>query len=105
MSNSIPPLGQPSLPETASNPAGGQAVPPVAPAAAAQAAQAAQTDQVTLSPAAQSGSNLFAAAQTASGVDQATVASIRAQLANGTYDVSPENLAQAIAAVLKETKP
>ena len=100
MSNTIRPITQPNMPETpGSQPSisGGAASPP-------QAAPA-QTDSVTLSQAAQSGAALLNSAQGAPGIDQNAVASIRAQLANGSYNVSPENLAQAIATVLKETKP
>lgn len=105
MSNTIPPFRQPDLPETTSGQAGGPAGPPAAgsPASTPEAATA-QADSVTLSAAAQSGSKLLSAAQNASGIDQTAVAAIRAQLANGSYNVSPENLAQAIATVLKETK-
>jgi flagellar biosynthesis anti-sigma factor FlgM len=63
-----------------------------------------QADSVTLSAAAQSSAQLLNAAQNATGIDHAAVASIRAQLAAGSYNISPENLAQAIATVLKETK-
>jgi flagellar biosynthesis anti-sigma factor FlgM len=99
MSNSIQPFSQPSVPDTQ---AGATSVPAAASAPAAQ--PEAQTDSVTLSQAAQSGAALFAAAQNSTGIDQNAVANIRAKLADGSYDVSPENLAQAIATVLKETK-
>lgn len=100
MSNSIQPFSQPSVPDTQTAPSSVPAAAPAQPAAAEQA----QTDSVTLSQAAQSGAALFAAAQNSTGIDQNAVANIRAKLANGSYDVSPENLAQAIATVLKETK-
>jgi len=100
MSNTIPPFSQPNLPETAS----GQTGVPATATPAPQSSAAPQTDSVTLSAAAQSGAQLLAAAQNATGIDHAAVANIRAQLANGSYNVSPENLAQAIATVLKETK-
>jgi flagellar biosynthesis anti-sigma factor FlgM len=100
MSNTIPPFSQPNLPETAS----GQAGIPAAVTPSPPPGTAPQADSVTLSAAAQSGAQLLAAAQTATGIDHAAVASIRAQLADGSYNVSPENLAQAIATVLKETK-
>jgi flagellar biosynthesis anti-sigma factor FlgM len=103
MSNTIPPFRQPNVPETASGQAGGQASVAAA-ATPPAAAPAAQSDSVTLSAAAQSSAQLLSAAQNSTGIDQASVASIRAQLASGTYNVSPENLAQAIATVLKETK-
>jgi flagellar biosynthesis anti-sigma factor FlgM len=99
MSNTIPPYRQPALPD----PAAGQTATPPAPPAAPAAAAAPQAESVTLSPAAQSGAALFAAAASATGIDAQAVATIRGQLANGSYDVSPEDLAQAIATVLKET--
>jgi flagellar biosynthesis anti-sigma factor FlgM len=100
MSNTIPPFRQASLPDNAT---GQTAVPAAAPAP--EPAAPPQTDSVTLSPAAQSGAQLLTAAQEDSGINQEAVAAIRAQLAEGSYNVSPENLAQAIATVLKETKP
>lgn len=99
MSNTIPPFREAPLPDTAT----GQASVPAA-AQSTPAAATAQTDSVTLSAAAQSGAQLLTAAQNASGINHEAVAAIRAQLANGSYNVSPENLAQAIATVLKETK-
>ncbi|WP_297494894.1 flagellar biosynthesis anti-sigma factor FlgM [Acidocella sp.] len=106
MSNTIPPFRQPSLPDAqpsqTANPMAGQATPLLAGQPASAAAP--QTDSVTLSAAAQSGAQVLAAAQGAAGIDKAAVANIRAQLANGSYNVSPENLAQAIATVLKESK-
>lgn len=99
MSNTIPPFRQTALPETATGQTGTSA-----PAQAAPSTATPQTDSVTLSAAAQSGAQLLTAAQNAPGINQQAVASIRAQLANGSYNVSPENLAQAIATVLKETK-
>lgn len=99
MSNTIPPFRQTPLADTAT----GQASVPAA-AQTPEAPAAPQTDSVTLSAAAQSGAQLLTAAQNASGINHEAVAAIRAQLANGSYNVSPENLAQAIATVLKETK-
>ena len=108
MSNTIPPFRQPALPETASSQnggqIGGQASVPVQAQPTPQTAATPQQDSVTLSAAAQSGAQLLSAAQDASGIDHTAVANIRAQLANGSYNVSPEDLAQAIATVLKETK-
>ncbi|EKM99681.1 MULTISPECIES: flagellar biosynthesis anti-sigma factor FlgM [Acidocella] len=73
------------------------------PATAAASPQTAQTDSVTLSEAAQTGTALLTAARTSSGIDQTNVTAIRQALANGTYNVSPETLAQAISTVLNET--
>lgn len=72
-------------------------------AAATTSPQTVQTDSVTLSEAAQTGTALLTAARTSSGIDQANVTAIRQALANGTYNVSPETLAQAISTVLNET--
>ena len=67
------------------------------------AGQAAQTDSVTLSAAAQTSAALVGAARNATGVNQPNVSAIKAALANGSYNVSPETLAQAISNVLSET--
>jgi negative regulator of flagellin synthesis FlgM len=67
-------------------------------------AVAPQTDSVTLSNAAQASTALLAAARGASGIDQPNVAAIKSALANGSYNVSPETLAQAISTVLRETQ-
>lgn len=101
MSNTIPPFRQ--APVTSDTSTGQASVP--AAAVTPTPAAAVQTDSVTLSPAAQSGAQLLSAAQDSAGINHEAVAAIRAQLANGSYNVSPENLAQAIATVLKETKP
>lgn len=63
-----------------------------------------KTDSVTLSAAAQTNAALVKSAQEADGVDHNTVASIKAALANGSYNVSPDDLAQAISTVLEETR-
>jgi flagellar biosynthesis anti-sigma factor FlgM len=99
MSNTIPPFRQTPVTDTATGQSSLAAATQPTPAA-----PAAQTDSVTLSPAAQSGAQLLTAAQNASGINHEAVAAIRAQLADGSYNVPPENLAQAIATVLKETK-
>lgn len=68
----------------------------------------AETDEgvesVTLSAAAQANTALVGAARSAKGVDQAHVNAIKQALANGTYNVSPEDLAGAISSVLSETR-
>jgi len=96
MSNSISPLGTGSLPETVTNQV------PAKPATTTTEASA-PSESVTLSAAAQASTQLLSSARAASGVDAQTVAAIKAQIANGTYNVAPEDLAQAIATVLKET--
>lgn len=100
MSNSITPFTSGTLPETAPPATPGPADASRAPASPQAAAQ---SETVTLSAAAQASTQLLASARTAGGIDNQAVASIRAQIANGSYNVSPENLAQAIASVLKET--
>lgn len=62
-----------------------------------------QTEAVTLSDAAQITTKLFSAAQQSDGIDAATVARIRNALGSGNYNVAPEDLAQAMATVLKAT--
>lgn len=104
MSNTIPPFRQTPVPDTATAQTSVPSATQGLAQSAAQSAAPAQTDSVTLSAAAQSGARLLTAAQSATGIDHAAVATIRAQLAAGSYNVSPENLAQAIATVLKETK-
>jgi flagellar biosynthesis anti-sigma factor FlgM len=100
MSNTIPPFSQTQTPEPMGEQGG-----PVAPSKPNKGSGTAspQTEAVTLSEAAQTGTQLFAAASESNGVDQASVEQIRGALASGNYNVSPDDLAQAIATVLKET--
>jgi negative regulator of flagellin synthesis FlgM len=99
MTNTIPPLAQSPLPVETTAPQ------PAPPAAASVAASApAQTDSVTLSAAAQTSTQLLGAARAADGINHTAVAQIRSALQAGTYSVTPENLAQAIATVLKGSK-
>lgn len=69
-----------------------------------QAEADAGMESVTLSAAAQANTALVGAARNAKGVDQAHVNAIKAALANGSYNVSPEDLAGAISSVLSETR-
>ncbi len=113
MSPAIPPLSSPALPEAANGPgssaanaaSAASAKGNTASASAGSAASTAQTDSVSLSAAARTSTQLLNAARNAQGVDQATVSKIRTALANGQYNVAPEDLAHAIATVLKDTKP
>jgi flagellar biosynthesis anti-sigma factor FlgM len=99
MSNIIPPFSTATLTESSAAPAN-----PAAPKAAPSANSAAsQSEEVTLSASAQATTQLLDAARQSDGIDQAAVAGIRAALASGSYNVAPEDLAQAIATVLKET--
>lgn len=61
-------------------------------------------ESVTLSAAAQTNATLVNSARDANGIDQAHVSAIKEALANGTYNVSPEDLATAISSVLSETR-
>ncbi len=97
MTNRISPLSSLPVTDAASG------TPPAAKPQAAAPAQTAQTDSVTLSPAAQASTALLSAAQGSGGVDQSHVSAIKAALANGSYNVSPEDLAHAISTVLSET--
>ena len=99
MSNLIPPLSTPLAPDAGAAPPN-PAAPKPAPASYSAAAQ---SEAVTISPAAQATTQLLDAARQSDGVDQAAVSSIRSALAAGSYNVAPEDLAQAIATVLKET--
>jgi flagellar biosynthesis anti-sigma factor FlgM len=71
--------------------------------AAAESAASGESEAVTLSPNAQAAAQLLAAAQASDGIDTKTVSSLKTALQNGSYNVAPEDLAQAIATVLKET--
>ena len=77
--------------------------PPAAKPQACSATQTEQADSVTLSAAAQTSAALVTAARGGTGVNQPHVNAIKAALANGSYNVTPENLAQAISTVLSET--
>ncbi len=100
MTNTISPFSQ--TPPSA-EPAGGAV--PVRPAGvpAGGTADASESEAVTLSAAAQTTTQLLSAARDADGVNQNAVQQIRSALAAGTYNVAPEDLAQAIATVLKES--
>jgi flagellar biosynthesis anti-sigma factor FlgM len=98
MTNSISPVSPTPLPPDA------PAVIPGTPGKATTSdAAPPPSEAVTLSAAAQTSTQLLTAARDSSGINQAAVAQIRAAIANGTYNVAPEDLAQAIATVLKET--
>jgi flagellar biosynthesis anti-sigma factor FlgM len=100
MTNTISSFSQtPLLADSAS-------APPAKPASSSPADGAADTSQseaVTLSAAAQTTTQLLGAAQDSDGINQEAVAQIRSALQAGTYNVAPEDLAQAIVTVLKES--
>jgi flagellar biosynthesis anti-sigma factor FlgM len=63
----------------------------------------ATSEDVTLSETVARASNLTDVAQDSDGIDHALVAQIRNSIQSGNYNVSPEDLAQAIATVLKDS--
>ncbi|MDE1895632.1 MAG: flagellar biosynthesis anti-sigma factor FlgM [Rhodospirillales bacterium] len=97
MTNTIQPYMQLPAMDAASPP------PPAAKPQPSTVSQTGQADSVTLSEAAQTNAALVSAARGATGVNQQNINTIKAALANGSYNVSPENLAQAISTVLSET--
>jgi flagellar biosynthesis anti-sigma factor FlgM len=101
MTNTISPLPQTPPPAATLGEPSGPPARPTAPAGGASAAP--QGEAVTLSEAAQTTTQLLNAAREANGVNQSAVEQIRGALANGSYNVAPADLAQAIATVLKET--
>ncbi len=100
MSNSIGPLGPPITsdytPETATESNAGATAPAIA--------SAADSNEVTLSSKVAGAASLVAAAQSSDGIDHNAVSQIRSALANGNYSVEPEDLAKAIATVLRGTR-
>ncbi len=102
MTNSISPLQPMGLQATSTEP-GMSAPPPKPPAASAGSEAATQSEAVTLSPEAQTTTQLLGSARDANGMNQSAVEQIRGALANGSYNVAPEDLANAIVTVLKET--
>lgn len=102
MTNVIQPYSYSSTPETSEATASrGRSV---ASKAAQQPNSTTEGESVTLSAAAQTNAALVGSARNASGIDQSHVNAIKAALANGTYNVSPEDLANAISSVLSETR-
>jgi flagellar biosynthesis anti-sigma factor FlgM len=113
MTNTISPLSNTPPPtETSVGVSGGANVSTNMSTSAAQPGPASQTsdssaaspsEAVTLSAAAQTTTQLLTAARNADGFNQTAVDQIRGALQAGTYNVAPEDLAQAIATVLKES--
>lgn len=62
------------------------------------------TESVTLSAAAQTNAALVNAANNANGIDQDRIGAIKEALANGSYNVSSDDLANAISSVLSEVR-
>ena len=62
-------------------------------------------EAVTLTPDAQSSTDLLEAARAASGIDQQAVQSLKAEILSGGYQVPPESLATSIVVALSETRP
>jgi flagellar biosynthesis anti-sigma factor FlgM len=90
-------LPDPKAPPVASSPAASSG----SPAGAAQSA----SEAVTLTPDAQTSTELLEAARAASGMDHQAVQALKAEIISGTYQVPPENLAASIVAALTETRP
>lgn len=102
MTNTIQPYNHSPMAQTSeSAPANNK---PVATKSPRSSALETEGESVTLSAAAQANATLVGAARGANGIDQAHVDAIKAALANGTYNVSPEDLANAISSVLSETR-
>jgi flagellar biosynthesis anti-sigma factor FlgM len=74
-------------------------------AASPPSAAAPSGEAVTLTPNAQTSADLLEAARAAAGVDHQAVQALKAEIASGTYQVPPENLAASIVAALTETQP
>jgi flagellar biosynthesis anti-sigma factor FlgM len=104
MSSSISTISPGSAIADASSEAQGSAgARPVAAAPAPAAIAASSGEAVTLSADAQTTTQLLDAARASDGIDQAAVQQTQGAIQNGTYNVSPENLARAIFGALKET--
>ena len=102
MTNTISPRSSTPLP-VADTGSGAAPKPQASLVATSEAGPAPQSEAVTLSAAAQTTTQLLNAARDANGVNQISVDQIRGALQTGSYSVSAEDLAQAIATVLKET--
>jgi flagellar biosynthesis anti-sigma factor FlgM len=100
------PIG-PVAPNTQTNEGGpaGRVVPskPARMAGADAASQSQPGEAVTLSSGAQITTQLLDAARAASGVDQNAVTQARTAIQSGSYNVSPQDLANAITNAFKET--
>jgi flagellar biosynthesis anti-sigma factor FlgM len=95
MTSTIPPLG--------TTPPPGPEAPPRPASATAPKPAATEHDSVTLSAAAQTTTQLLSAARSAPGTNQPAIENIRSALQAGSYNVAPDDLAHAIATVLRET--
>ena len=100
MTNTISPFSPTPL---VADQAGASPAKPASPAPVESAADTSQSEAVTLSAAAQTTTQLLGAAQDSDGINHEAVAQIRNALQAGTYNVAPEDLAQAIVTVLKES--
>jgi len=89
-------------PDTAAATSGSEAVRPQAAPAADTGAPTATGEAVTVSADANTTTQLLGAARGADGMDQEAVQSLRSAVQNGTYSVSPEDLARAITSAAKE---
>jgi len=104
MTSSINSVSQsPGTSESAGPASGPAGVRPAETAPAAADITLAPGEAVTVSADAETTTQLLDAARGADGVDQTSVARLRGAVQDGSYDVSPDNLARAITGALKET--
>jgi flagellar biosynthesis anti-sigma factor FlgM len=78
---------------------------PVQPTTASGAPGDAETtdaEAVTVSSDASTSTELLASARSADGINQSVVSALRSAVQNGTYNVSPEDLARSITSALRE---
>jgi flagellar biosynthesis anti-sigma factor FlgM len=92
-----------SLPQSqaVSDVTGQKTEPPVARSQASSAGSAGANEAVTVSDSAKFSTGLLEAARSSNGVDHAAVQRLSAAIQNGSYNLSPEDLAGAMIAVAK----
>jgi flagellar biosynthesis anti-sigma factor FlgM len=92
------------LPDPIGSAAGAPAASPPGASSSRAGAPAPSGEAVTLTPDAQTSTDLLEAARSAPGVDYQAVQSLKAEIASGTYQVPSENLAASIVAAFAETR-
>jgi len=103
MTNIINSAAQPqSTPEPADATRGAAALRPLGTVSASPEITTTSGEAVSVSADAQTMTQLLDGARSAGGVDQAAVQKLRSAVQGGTYNVSPETLARAIAGAFKE---
>lgn len=91
-----------AMPDPADAASGTTAARPLGTALASPDIAVSAGEAVTVSAGAQTMTQLLDAARGASGVDQAAVQTLRSAVQGGTYNVSPDSLARAMAGAFKE---